>query len=183
MRRTTGAICAFAVFLLQAALQSSYAASANATFNWVNRTKHSMYVKVNSQNSCALSYGTKNFTLKPGGSYSLQVMYLAGCSSLQLAWDVSGGGSKRPFSGTLTYKHNYPDPKTRTTAGVGIDYSAQLKGASFRIACGNNQVICYRPNKIAAVIARGPGASIDLLSDAVFGMELFGGTSPIRQGL
>jgi hypothetical protein len=142
-------------------------------------------IKVNSENSCVLSYGSKSFTLKPGASYSLQVMYVAGCSSLQVAWDVSGGGSNQPFSGTLTYNHNYREPGNRTTAGVGIDYSAQmkLKGASFRVACGNDQIICYRPNKIATVLARGPGASIGLMSDAVYGMELFGGTSPIRQGL
>jgi hypothetical protein len=180
MRRTTGAMCAFAVFVVQAALQPSYADTATATFSWINRTRFPMRVEYSSSNDCVVSYSADVLALNPGDVQSLEVTYQRRCDDLTMAWNISGGGSRLPFSGTLTYYIEYATPNLAARASVRIVYTAgkKLKGAKFRITCGTRRVDnCYQEkgNKAPAII--GPGASIELLSNGWWGRELFGGTS------
>jgi hypothetical protein len=179
MRRTTGAICAFAVFVLQAALQSSYAKTAEATFDWLNRTRSPMRSIFKSANGCLVSSGPDAITLNPGERYSLQVTYVLDCSSLQVTWIIGGDGQDihQQFVGDLTYNIATPTRTSSTKASVGIKILGMaLTTASFRITCGAEEVNCYRPNKTTtSAVVTGPGAFITLLSNGWYGRQLAGG--------
>jgi hypothetical protein len=189
MRRTTGAMCAFAVFVVQAALQCSYADTGiatiqtePATFIWMNHTRDPMSVSFNS-GKCLVSYNKNpsSFTLEPGGSRTLEVSYQKRCAELTMTWDISGGG-RYPFSGTLTYTQTGPTQNYPGFAVVQIVYKDGTRpvGAKFRITCGTQKaLICYRrkPRNNHQVYIQGPGASIELLSNGWWGGELFGSRS------